>query len=50
MASELCKACARVRNCINGLWCSLRRVYVEYQNIETCNDRGTEGEKESEKA
>lgn len=36
MASEICKTCARKRNCTNGIWCSVCRQYVERYAFENC--------------
>lgn len=34
---SLCGSCGRGRNCVNGRYCAVRRMYVEYENITKCD-------------
>lgn len=32
-----CDACSKVRHCINGRWCTVKNIYVEYLNHIDCD-------------
>lgn len=40
----ICSACQYKRNCINGSWCTKKRVYVEHKVINQCDSYGTKKE------
>lgn len=31
-----CRTCKHKRNCINGMWCTVLKVYVEYARMDGC--------------
>ena len=31
-----CRTCKHRRNCINGMWCTVLEVYVEYARMDGC--------------
>lgn len=32
----LCENCKHKRNCVNGMYCTIRSTYVQHQRIEVC--------------
>lgn len=33
-----CLSCAKGVNCINGRWCTVKKMYVQYFDKPICND------------
>lgn len=38
--NDICKSCGHIRNCLNGMYCTLAGIYVEYQNVPICETDG----------
>ena len=36
--ANICSTCKRSRNCINGTYCFMRRVYVDRHNLTECEE------------
>ena len=32
----ICRSCANTRNCVNGLFCTICKCYVEYSTLLEC--------------
>lgn len=37
MSNDVCKGCEMVRNCLNGMWCTLHKRYVQYHKPSDCH-------------
>ena len=35
---SLCGSCGRGRNCVNGRYCAVRRMYVEHERVTNCEN------------
>lgn len=36
MTNDVCKGCEIVRNCLNGMWCTRHKRYVQYHRPFDC--------------
>lgn len=42
----ICDSCRFKRNCINGSWCSNKKLYMEHKSIKTCENYEEKGNKD----